>query len=209
MAETIESFVAKLRQEGVEAGRAAAEQHLAKARQEADVVLADARAKAARIVQDAQAQAEGNLAKGRTDLELAARDVAMRLRETLGRAVREVLAAATRQQLSDPEFLKTLLHDVVIQYAQADIEAKSAVKINVAPDMQAKLADWTMALMHKPELHQVTLDLQGTLAEAGFEYQVGGANVEVTVDSVTEALSDLVSPGLREILQRAMAEDKR
>jgi len=41
------------------------------------------------------------------------------------------------------------------------------------------------------------------LAEAGFEYQVQDANVEVTRTAVVETLSDLVSPRLREMLAKA------
>jgi hypothetical protein len=208
MAETIESFVAKLKQEGVEAGRTAAEAHLAKSRGQADALLADARASAEKIIAAAKAQGESLQAKARTDLELAARDIALRLREALSRAVREVLAAGAKQQLSDPKFLGNLLHEVVLQYARADIEHKSAIRINVTPEMQARLADWALGLMHKPELAGASLDLRGTLAAAGFEYQVNGANVEVTVDSVVEALSELVNPALRDVLQKAMTQKK-
>jgi hypothetical protein len=55
----------------------------------------------------------------------------------------------------------------------------------------------------------VSLDLKGTLADAGFEYQVDGANIEVTLSSIVEALTELVNPNLREILEQAMAEPKR
>jgi vacuolar-type H+-ATPase subunit E/Vma4 len=208
MAETIESFVARLREEGVQAGRREAEKQLAEARREADAILADARARAAKIVGEAQAQAEATLARSRTDLELAARDVALRLREALGRAVGACVAAGARQQLSDPRFLGNLLYELVMQYAQADIEGKTTIRINVSPETRQKLAEWALEILHKPELHRVTVDLQGTLADAGFEYSVDGASVEVTVASVVEALSELVNPSLREILRRAMREDR-
>ena len=208
MAETIESFVVKLKQEGVEAGRTAAEAHLARTRQEADAILADARARAEKIVADAKAQGDSLQSKARTDLELAARDVTLRLRETLSRVVRQVLAAGAQQQLSDPKFLGNLLHEIVLQYARADIEHNSAIRINVTPEMRERLAEWALGLVHKPELAGASLDLRGTLAGAGFEYQVDGANVEVTVDSVVEALSELVNPALRDVLQKALARKK-
>jgi vacuolar-type H+-ATPase subunit H len=198
MAETIESFVAKLKQDGVEAGRAAAEAHLAKTREQADALLADARAKAERIIADAEAQADGLRSKARTDLELAARDLVLRLRETLSRAVRQVMATGVRQQLSDPKFLGDLLHEIVLQYVRADIARQGAIRINVTHEMQERLAEWAMGLAHKPELAGTSLDLRGTLADAGFEYRADGANVEVTVESVVEALSD----------QKAMTQKK-
>jgi V/A-type H+-transporting ATPase subunit E len=210
MPETIEAFVAKLRQEGVQAGRDAAEQHLAKARQEADQVLAQARVQAAKIIADAQAQADSRLAKSKTDLELAARDIALRLREALSRALREVLAAGAKGPLTDADFLGKLLYDIVTQYVRANLEDKVTMKINVQPEMRERLTQW--ALLHlrdKPDLGNVSLDLKGTLTEAGFEYRADGANVEVTLSAVVESLSDLVNPALREVLERAMAEEKK
>jgi vacuolar-type H+-ATPase subunit H len=141
MPETIEAFVEKLRHEGVQAGRDAAEQHLAKARQEADQVLAQARAQAAKIVADAQAQADSRLAKSKTDLELAARDIALRLREALSRALREVLAAGAKGPLTDADFLGKLLYDIVTQYVRANLEetnmgyAKEVELIRLAHEM--------------------------------------------------------------------------
>ena len=208
MAETIESFVAKLKQEGVEAGRAAAEAHLAKARQEADALLADARVRAEKIVADAKTQGDTLQAKARTDLELAARDLTLRLREALSRALREVMAAGTRQQFSDPKFLGDLLQEIVLQYVRADIEHKTAIRINVTPEMRERLATWAMALAHNPRLAGTSLDLRGTLADAGFEYQTDESNIEVTVESVVEALSELVNPALRDMLQKALAQKK-
>lgn len=209
MAETIEEFVAKLHQEGVRAGEEAAAKIRDETRQKAAETVAQAEVKAARIIQDAQAQAESTLSKSRTDLELAARDVAMRLREALGRAVREVLAAGARKPLADPEFLKPLLCDIVMQYAKANTAGQAVIQINVAPEMREKLADWALHRLHRtPGLENASVDLKGTLADAGFEYETRGAHVEVTPDSVVEALSELVNPNLRQIIERAMAEEK-
>ena len=208
MAETIEAFVAKLRQEGVEAGREAAQMHLAQARQEAVAILADAREQARKILSDAQAQAEAAQAKARTDLELAARDITLRLRDSLSRAVRQVLAAGAKEQLADPEFLGGLLREIVLEYVAADIDKKSSFRITVTPEMREHLAQWALTRLRQPELAGVSIDLKGTLAQDGFEYRAEGAGIEVTVDSVVEALSELVNPALREMLSHAMSQEQ-
>jgi len=208
MAETIEAFVAKLRQQGVEGGREAAQLHLAKARQEADALLAEARAQARKILSDAQAQAEAAQAKARTDMELAARDITLRLRDSLSRAVRQVLAAGAKEQLADPEFLGGLLREIVLAYVEADIARKTSFQITVTPEMRERLAQWALARLRQPELGGVSIDLKGTLAQDGFEYRAEGAGIEVTVDSVVEALSELVNPALREMLAHAMAQEQ-
>jgi V/A-type H+-transporting ATPase subunit E len=207
MAETIEAFVAKLQKDGVEAGKQAADQLLADARKQAEAVVQQAQAQAKKIADDAQAQAAATIEKSRTDLKLAARDTAMRLREALSRALRAVLTANAKDALANPDFLKTLLHDIVMKYVQADLDKHVALTINVPHDMQQQLTAWAMEHLHaKAGDGDVSIDLRATLREAGFEYQADGANIEVTLASVVEALSDLVNPNLREMLAQAMAE---
>jgi F0F1-type ATP synthase membrane subunit b/b' len=203
MADTIQEFVAKLQADGVEAGRAAAEELLAKARRDADEIIRQAQAHAKKIQQDAETQAQATLAKSKTELELAARDTTLRLREALGRAMRAALTAGAKQPLDDPEFLRRLLSDIILQYARADLQGQPTFNLNVTPPMREQLTAWALQHLHQGNLG---LDLRGTLAEAGFEYQVEGAKIEVTLTSVVDALADLISPSLREMLQRAAAD---
>jgi len=207
MAESIESFVAKLQQDGIRAGQEAADNLLADAHEKAGRIIAEAEAKAKKIVETAEAEAAVTLEKSRTDLRLAARDTSLRLREALGRAVRAVLAAGAERSLGDAEFLKALLHDIVMQYVQADLDGRILMKIDVAPEMRQQLTEWALAQLHeKAERGDVSLDLKGTLGEAGFEYRIEGANIEVTLTSVVDALSELVNPNLREFLDQSMAQ---
>jgi len=207
MAESIESFVAKLQQEGIEAGKEAADQLLADANEQARRIIAEAEAKAKTITETAEADAAATLEKSRTDLQLADRDTTFRLRDALTRAVRAVLAAGAAQSLSDAEFLKTLLHDIVMQYVQADLDGRILMQINVPPEMQHQLTAWALAQLHeKAQRGDVSIDLKGTLREAGFEYEIEGANTEVTLASVVDALSELVNPNLREVLNQALAQ---
>jgi len=204
MADSIESFVSKLQNEGVEAGRQQAETIRAEARDEADRIIHDAEQKAARILQDAEHEAADTRQRGQTDLQLAARDTVLRLRETLSRALRTVLVTGTEQPLRDPEFLKGLIHDVVMQYARADREGQVSVQIRVSDEVKDRLTDWCrQQLAPEAEDAGAAVDIKGALAEAGFEYQIQDANVEVTQTSVVETLSDLVSPRLREMLAKA------
>jgi len=204
MADSIESFVSKLQNEGVEAGKKEAETIRAEARHEADRIVKEAEQKADKIRQDAQREADETLQRGRTDLELAARDTVLRLRQTLNRALRAVLAAGTEQALGDPAFLKGLIHDVVMQYVQADREDRTGVEVHVSDEAKAQLTEWCrQQLAPEAEKAGAAVDINGTLAEAGFEYKVRDANVEVTETSVVETLSDLVSPRLREMLAKA------
>jgi len=211
MAETIESFVAKLQTEGVEAGRQAAEKLHEQARQEAEEILRRAGTEAEKILSDARAEAERLLARGQTELRLAARDAALRFRESLGRALSAVLKSKVGKKLQDAEFLGTVLHELITSYAKSDLARKGSIRINVPPEMRDKLVQWALhELAQKPAKQaDVPLDLKGTLAQAGFEYTVTSGTVEVTQESVVEVLTDLIGPSLGKVLEEAMAETKQ
>ena len=207
MVETIESFVAKLQTEGVEAGKQAAEKLLADARRQADKTITEAQGQARKIVADAQAHAASLLERSRSELELAGRDVLLRLQAALGRGLQAVLTAKVKEQLPSSDFLARTMHDLVLEYAKADIEHKQRMHINVSPQVQAQLADWALAEMTARAAEAgMSIDLRGTLATAGFEYEITGGTVEVTIDSVVESLSEMVGPQLRQIVQQAAGD---
>jgi vacuolar-type H+-ATPase subunit E/Vma4 len=208
--ETIESFVAKLRQEGVQAGRADADQIRAEARQQAKDIVAQAQRQAETIVAEANTRAEETLARSRTDLDLAARDAVLRLQEALSRALTAVLGQHVKQHLEDHEFLGRLLHEIVLLYVQADFERRGVLNINVRPEMREKLVAWAFREIGEDNVQRVrpSIDLKGVLTDAGFEYTYDGSTVEVTRESVVEALMDLVGPALRETIANAAAGQK-
>ncbi len=160
-----------------------------------------------KCIANARAEAENLLARSKSELELAARDVILRLREALGRALEAILAARVKEKLSDGEFLSQTLHDLVMLYAKAEIGRKETMTINVSPELQSKLADWALKEMtQKAQEADMGIDLKGSLSAVGFEYQISGATVEVTLESVVEALSELVSPRLREVIDKAAGD---
>jgi V/A-type H+-transporting ATPase subunit E len=208
MAESIESFVEKLQNEGVEAGRQQAEKIVADAHAEAERIVQEAKQKAEKIVDDAENEARETRERAQTDMQLAARDTVLRLRETLSRALQSVLVSGAEQPLQDPEFLKGLIHDVVMQYARGDQEGETHIQISVGDQAKDQLTEWCrQQLAPQAQEAGAAVDLRGGLKEAGFEYEVEGGNVEVTLRSVVETLSDLVSPRLRERLEAATRED--
>jgi len=206
MADTIESFVAKLQAEGVQAGRHEADKIRNEAQRQADETIRQAKAQADKIVADAENSAKSLLSRARTELDLAARDALFRLREAISQAVQAILTEGAKRQLADTSFLCQVMRELVLLYGQADAERKTVIRFNVPADIQDQLASWVMGELHKAA-HEAnaTVDLHGTLASAGFEYRVDGATVEVTVESVVQTLKDLVGPELQRVLDRAAA----
>lgn len=203
MAETIESFVQKLQEEGVEAGREQAQKLLDGAGAEAEGIVADAKRRAEEIIADAKAQAETNLKRGKDELSLASRDVLLRLRETVVKTLEGLLKSSSREKLRDEEFFVRLLHDVAVQYAEKDAAHERPVVISVDEDMLEAATRWAVQEMTQEggDDWRSRIDLKGRLKTAGFEYSAGDGTIEVTPESISAVLSEMISPRLREIVQ--------
>jgi V/A-type H+-transporting ATPase subunit E len=207
MVQTIESFVAKLQEEGIEAGRQEAQRILQEAQQEAQQSLDQANQEAQRIIEQAKGQAQRSLERCRMELQLACRDAVLRLRDALGKALRAILAQHVGRELSDPQFLRQALHELVQLYAQADLEHRG-FELNVPPQLRDKLSEWALREISQQSedgSHR-SVQLKGALKQAGFEYRVNGATIEVTLESVVEMLSELISPRLRQVLEEASGQ---
>ncbi len=193
MTETIETFVAQLKTQGVDAGKAEAQALLADATTQAESIVAKAQTRAEKTLADASAQAESILQRAQTELQLASRDIVATLRATLDRALTALLGEATTVALGDGEFIKTLLAEMLSAYATADAAGESNIEINLSTELQSGLSAWLAQQC-------ATARVRTELAQAGFEYEINGAKVEVTTPAVVELLSTMVSAALRELL---------
>ncbi len=208
MPETIETFVSKLQQDGVEQGKKQAEQIVADARTEADRIVDDARKEADRIRAEADKDAANTLERSKSELQLAARDLVLRLRDALTGALEQVIQAGAGKTLEDVDWLGKTLHDIVMLYAKSDLEGTNELRIRVEPEVRDQLVDWAIREIGQQKVDEtrehIRLDLKGTLNQAGFEYTAQGATVEVTISSVAESLRELIAPALREMIDQAV-----
>ncbi len=205
MAETIESFVAKLKSDGVEQGRQQADEIIASAKSEADSIVAAAKAEADKIINDAKKQGQELLTRSNTELELAARDAAIKLRESLVKALEAIIAGPVNETLNDSEFLRTMMTDIMNSYVSADIEGTGDVCLNLNDKKYHELAEWAVKQIRKSSRKDgLCIDLKGTLKQAGFEYNITGATVEMTQEAIIEAMMALVGPKLREVFNAAL-----
>ncbi|MFO8102075.1 MAG: HrpE/YscL family type III secretion apparatus protein [Dehalococcoidia bacterium] len=208
MADTIESFVTKLKSEGVEEGRRQAEQLRADAEKRAEQIVAEARNQAEKIIADAKAEADGIVTRGKTELELAARDATLKLRESLEKSLEKVLAGGVEEKLEDTEFLKQLIELIVKQYLYSDESGTEVITVSVPAEKRQQLTDWLFGKIRAESGDSMaSLDIKDKLRQAGFEVSFHGATIEVTRDSVVEVLMQLVGPGLRDILGQVKEEN--
>lgn len=204
---TVQSFVEKLRSEGVEAGQKEAERLRAEAEQEKQEILAKARAEADNIKSSAQAEADSTLENSKHELELAARDAALTLKDTLERALQAIIVKPVQEELSRPEFLREVIKEVVTKYAEADIAGQTTVSINLSPELAGQMEEWAINELGQACGGAGHVDVKGALKQAGFEYTFSGGTVEVTATSVVETFGGMLSRRLRDTLNRAMQSE--
>ena len=207
MPESIESFVKKLQSEGVDAGKKAAEKIKKEAQQEAEKILAEAQAEAEKILVKAKNDAEKQLSRGQTELEFAVRDAILKLRESIGRILSGMLAQNIEKKLSDPDYLGEILREVIATYAEADAKQLSLMEIHISKKMRERLNDNVLKdLFRNLEEKQDKAVLKATLAKSGFEYRIKGATIEVSPESLSELIYEMVSPALQEALDKFLDE---
>ncbi|MBU1186600.1 MAG: V-type ATP synthase subunit E family protein [Pseudomonadota bacterium] len=204
--ETIEDFVKTLKEEGVQSGREEAARIKAEAEAEAEKILADKKEEGERIVAEARKQAERIAAQQEHELKLAARDAILRLQEGLSKSVNELLKKETEKAFSHEGFFKELLSKTVLTYAAEDAKGGSRVTINLASETAARLRDWVAAEIagSAANVKGLEFDLENTLKSQGFEYRLADGTVEVTGESIAEALEGFASEAVRQVLAKAL-----
>jgi V/A-type H+-transporting ATPase subunit E len=193
-----------LESEGVDAGRKAGKKIEAEARKNADAIIAEANEKAEGIIAEAQKEAEKVEARMNSSLELAARDAIYMLREKLTKQVGIILKLNVEEALTDEDTLAHVLREVIPVYAKADAAGKLNAQINVSQSLKSRLLESTLReLSHSLRDKKAQVDVSHNLAEAGFECKIEGSTVEVTTESVTALLSEMIDPELQQFLEKA------
>ena len=204
MPTNIESFVKTLESEGVDAGRKAAQKIEAEAKEKAETIISEAKETSNQIIADAQTEAEKVKARMDSSLELATRDAILQLREKLSQQLETILKLNVEQALNDEDTLVHVLREVIPAYAKADIEKELTTEVNVASGLKSRLLETALReLAHTLKKENVQMNISHNLAKSGFEYKVEGSTVEVSTDSVTSLLAEMIDPELQQFLSKA------
>jgi len=204
MPTNIESFVKTLESEGVDAGKKAGERIEAQARANADSIIAEANETAERIIVDAQAEAEKVQARMNSSLELAGRDAIYMLREKLSRQLAILLKLNVEQALKDVQTLAHVLREVIPAYAKAEVGSKLTAEINLPQNLKSRLLESTLReLAHSLKNQNAQVNVGHNLAKSGFECKIEGSTIEVSTESVTALLAEMIDPELQQFLEKA------
>jgi vacuolar-type H+-ATPase subunit E/Vma4 len=184
-------------------GRAEAARLLDEARLEAESIRRGAEAEAREIVTRAEAVAAAERDRAETELRLAVRDVLLGLRATLTRCLQSVVRHGLGPRLRDPSVLTQLLGTLVREYAAADAAGGRHIEIRVPDALAAEVSALLLEELGRSSHGEGDVDVQGALGDAGFEYRIRGAQVDMTLDAVVEQVRELVRPELWRVLAEA------
>ncbi|MFC1781510.1 hypothetical protein ACFLZ8_04550 [Planctomycetota bacterium] len=204
MPKTIESFVKTLESEGVDAGKKAAQKIEAQAREQAQKIITDGKAQADNIIAKAKVEAGKIQSRMNSSLELATRDAIFMLREKLSQQLNVLLNRNVENILAEEETLVNILRQVIPAYSKASAEAELTAEIHLPRDLNSKLLESAVSeLTNALKGSNIQVDVKNSLAKAGFEYKIEGSTVEVSSESVTALLADMIDPELQIFLEKA------
>lgn len=205
MPTNIESFVKTLESEGVEAGKKAAKKIEAEAREKAEKIISEAKETANQIIAEAQGEAEKVKTRMNSSLELATRDAIFLLREKLSQQLEAILKLNVEKALNDEETLVRVLREVIPAYAKAVTGRELKTEINISRDLKSRLLETALReLAYSLKNQNIQMDAGYNLAKSGFEYKIEGSTVEVSTDSVTSSLTEMIDPELQQFLEKAV-----
>lgn len=192
----IAGLIAKIKQDGVEAGEQARAERLQSAQREAEAILAKAQADAKKIRDDAENAANQRRTQLEAELRMAARDFAFRLQERLrAQIIAPQTQALAGAAMGDAQAVSGLVLQLVQSWGAA------GGQVHAAPELRAAL---TAALADKIGAAAADggIELVDEAGLAGFRLTKEGEHFawDVSAEAVARELAALVEPGLRALL---------
>lgn len=211
----VDALIARLRDQGVEAGRRQGEAIQAQAEEQARLTLEQARQQAGRIVAEAEQRARNLEQAGREALELALRDAVLAMKTRLMERFRGEVGQLVAEEQQKQELLERMVLEVVGR-VRPEADRAAAVEV-LLPARAAGLAELSQnpeALAGSELTRFVRLVAAGMLRE-GVQLASGGEQAaglrvrlvdrEVVLDlsdrAVAEALLEHLQPRFRALLE--------
>jgi V/A-type H+-transporting ATPase subunit E len=193
----LEALIARLKEEGVTAGRAEADRLVADAQTRAHKLVEKAEADAKAIVENARREADNLRQAGEDALEVAARDTILDVKDRLTKRFAGDVERAVSTATRDEDLLRRMILEVVGRArAESGVDAAGAVEV-ILPRTAIGLDD----LRRKPEelqagsLAHFVAASAGEMLRAGVSFtraedDEGGLRLRLVDRSVTVDLSD-------------------
>jgi len=126
----VEALIEQLREQGVRTGQQEASRLIEEAEHRADWLLSQARQEAEQLVANARREAEHLRKAGEDALRIAARDMNLEVKESLGKSFTDQVERLVSQQMDNPEFLQRLIIELVGK-SRVDMALDATEKVEV------------------------------------------------------------------------------
>lgn len=201
MNDSVESFVRKLHDEGIRAGREEAGHIVEAAHAEARQIVEAAHRRAEEIAREARAESARIEEQRSREMTLAARDIVLALQTAVEDVIADIIAKQAARPLSEPDFIVEALQGIVREYAATDARRVGHIEVNVREEVADRVSKDVSRLLAGALVGNgaATLEVRATLEKYGFEYKVDEGTVEVSARSMAELLAGHVSRELRPV----------
>ena len=211
----VNELLERLRQDGVDAGRAEAAAIIAKAKEEADALRRQAQQDAQATREAARKAADGFRQAGEAALNAAIRDAILDLKTQMTERFRADMRRLVSHEMKDPAFLRQMILELVGR-VRARVEVDGPVTVLLPPQAIGleELRDNADELQNSP-LTDFVLGVAGDLVRDGVDISTSqdvaaGARIyleddDVVVDCTDAAVADMLArhlqPRFRAILE--------
>lgn len=213
----VDELIAKLRDEGVSAGRAEADSIVGDARAQAKKILDNANADARERIEAARKESDAYRAAGEAALKTAMRDTVLDMKTALMERFSSDLKRLVSHQMQDPEVLKQMILEVAGR-TRADGEVGDADELEVIlPEEVVGLEELRVnpEELRKGRLTKFVLGLTGEMLREGVAFsgsqdiaagiQIQLKDKDITLDLTEKAVAALLlqhlQPRFRAILE--------
>ncbi|MBT3181525.1 MAG: hypothetical protein HN337_03335 [Deltaproteobacteria bacterium] len=205
LGDELANLIGALRQDGVEKGNEEALKIIEDAKKESARMLDEGRSKADQVLKDARDNAKNTLERLETQLDLALRDFILKAKGELQDLIAlKPIREFTDKSLSDPEFIKKL----ILEMLSEDMKAKSAsesrgASITIPKSMEKEFTEEWIGMMKK-ELN-LLVKVHAEDGILGFKISMEGEGGMQIVDpkAIVESLKPFVSEKFQYILERS------
>ncbi|OQX87517.1 hypothetical protein B6D60_03760 [candidate division KSB1 bacterium 4484_87] len=193
----LDSLIEKIRKEGIEEGKKTADELIQDAKKKAEKIVADAKKEADKIVEDGKKQAEQFRANAEADINQAARNTELLLKEKILATFDQVFKREVGDAL-EPDFMARLIQKLVSDWVKG-----RDVEVIVSENDKKKLETLLFTGLKKEVKDTITLRASSEVT-SGFKIGIKNDQMfyDFTDDAIVDVLRTLINPKLREILDR-------
>lgn len=202
MTEQLQALIERIHQEGVGKAEAEAEQIVARAREKAEALVREAEEKAAELRREAEAEAVSIEARGAVALEQSARDLLIRIKQSLENLLSRVVGSSVDEALSP-----TVVAQMLVKLSERYAGAGQAIQALVSPDDQEEIIEYFKSRYQDHLGSGVEIKVDQEL-QKGFRVSLQQKHVyhDFSSEAIAEALTDFLQPQLAETVRKAAEE---